>query len=203
MSGLKIAVMASGNGSNLQSLIDAGKSGKLGGCVELVISSSIDAYALLRAEKSDIDSLYVRSMIRDGGTVLEELKKKKIGLIVLAGYMGILGSDFVEAYKGRIINIHPSLIPSFSGMGYYGQKVHKAVIERGVKLTGATVHFVDEGADTGPIIIQKPVTVEDKDTPEIIGKKVLEVEHEILVEAVRLYCKGKLDLSKGRVEILS
>lgn len=202
MSGLRIAVMASGNGSNLQALIDAGKSGNLGGCVEFVISGSIESHALLRAEKSDIDSLYVRSMIRDGGTVLEELKKKKIGLVVLAGYMGILGSDFVEAYRGRIINIHPSLIPSFSGMGYYGQKVHKAVIERGVKLTGATVHFVDEGADTGPIIIQKPVTVEDKDTPETIGKKVLEVEHEIIVEAVRLYCKGKLDLSKGRVEIL-
>lgn len=202
MSGLRIAVMASGNGSNLQALIDAGKSGNLGGCVELVISGSIESHALLRAEKSDIDSLYVRSMIRDGGTVLEELKKKKIGLVVLAGYMGILGSDFVEAYRGRIINIHPSLIPSFSGMGYYGQKVHKAVIERGVKLTGATVHFVDEGADTGPIIIQKPVTVEDKDTPETIGKKVLEVEHEIIVEAVRLYCKGKLDLSNGRVEIL-
>lgn len=203
MSGLRIAVMASGNGSNLQAIIDAEKRGALGGSVELVISSSIDAYALLRAEKSDIDSLYVRSMARDGGAVLEELKKKKIDLVVLAGYMGILGKDFVEEYRGRIINIHPSLIPSFSGMGYYGQKVHKAVIERGVKLTGATVHFVDEGADTGPIIIQKPVPVEYGDTVDGLGEKVLEVEHDIIVEAVSLYCRGKIKLSKGRVKILS
>jgi len=203
MSGLRIAVMASGNGSNLQAIIDAEKRGALGGSVELVISSSIDAYALLRAEKSDIDSLYVRSMVRDGGAVLEELKKKKIDLVVLAGYMGILGKDFVEEYRGRIINIHPSLIPSFSGMGYYGQKVHKAVIERGVKLTGATVHFVDEGADTGPIIIQKPVPVEYGDTVDVLGEKVLEVEHDIIVEAVSLYCRGKIKLSKGRVKILS
>lgn len=122
-------------------------------------------------------------------------------LVVLAGFLKILSREFVNEYKNRIINIHPSLIPSFSGQGYYGEKVHQAVLDYGVKYTGATVHFVDEGADTGPIILQEVVKVDNEDTVESLREKVLKVEHKILVEAVRLYCEGRLGL-KGRKVII-
>jgi phosphoribosylglycinamide formyltransferase-1 len=133
--------------------------------------------------------------------MIKKLKEAKVELVILAGYIKVLSPHFVRAFAGRIINIHPSLIPAFCGKGYYGLRVHKAVLEYGVKVTGATVHFVDEGTDTGPIILQKAVEVKDDDTPEILAKRVLEVEHELLPEAIRLFAEKKLEVVGRRVFI--
>lgn len=203
----KIALLVSGRGSNLQMIIDNIEKGKINGRIDIVISSKKDAYALERAKKYNIDGIYIGKknfpdINERNDKIIEILSEKQIDLIVLAGYMSILSEKIVQLYRNRIINIHPSLIPSFCGRGYYGEKVHKAVLDYGVKLTGATVHFVDEGTDTGPIIIQKPVKVDFNDTIETLAKKVLEVEHQLLPLAVQLFCEDKLKVEGRKVRIL-
>ena len=189
---VRIAVMVSGGGTNLQALMDAQKKGMFPkGTIELVISSSENAYALERAKQADIETLiiarknYVSSELFDLANVTA-LKDHEIDLVVLAGYLSILGPAMIQAYPERILNIHPSLIPSFCGKGFYGLKVHEEALARGVKVTGATVHFVNEIPDGGRILIQKPVNVQDGDTPEVLQKRVMEeAEWIILPEAVR------------------
>jgi phosphoribosylglycinamide formyltransferase-1 len=203
---LKLGVLVSGTGTNLQAIIDSIKAGKLNASIEIVISSREDAYALKRARDNNIESVAIcperyLSKMEYEEAMIKKLKEAKVELVILAGYIKVLSPHFVRAFAGRIINIHPSLIPAFCGKGYYGLRVHKAVLEYGVKVTGATVHFVDEGTDTGPIILQKAVEVKDDDTPEILAKRVLEVEHELLPEAIRLFAEKKLEVVGRRVFI--
>ena len=195
---LNIAVLISGGGSNLQSIIDGCESGYINGRVKLVISNKYGAYGLERAKKHNIKAI----VEKNEDEVIKLLKREKIDLIVLAGYLKIMSPNFVKAFRNKIINIHPSLIPAFCGEGYYGKRVHKAVIDYGAKLSGATVHFVDEGADTGPIIIQESVEVKFDDTPETLASRVLEVEHKILKKSVKLYCENKL-IVNGRGVIIN
>lgn len=195
---LKIAVLISGGGSNLQSIIDGCESGYINGIVKLVISNKTDAYGLERAKKYNIKSFIEKEETK----IINLLKEEDIDLVVLAGYLKIISPNLVEAFRNKIINIHPSLIPAFCGEGYYGKKVHESVINYGAKLSGATVHFVDEGADTGPIIMQKSVEVKFNDTPNSLADRVLSVEHEILKESVKLYCDNKLTVN-GRGVIIN
>jgi len=197
--GLKrIAVFISGGGTNLQSLIRH-IHGKYGS-IELVISSNPKAYGLKRAEENKIENLYINPN-RDE-EILERLREKEIDFIVLAGYLQKISSPLVTAYRGKIINIHPSLIPSFCGPDYYGIKVHQKAIEYGVKISGATVHFVDEGMDTGPIIMQEAVEVYPEDKPEDLQNRVLDVEHKILSESVKKMCQDKLILNGRIVKVI-
>ena len=189
---LKIAVLVSGGGTNLRAIIDAISSGKLKDVsIECVISNKSDAYALTRAADAGIEAKYISPKEYDskeayGEDLAEYLHEKDIDLVVLAGFLVVLPANFIDSFPGRIINIHPSLIPSFCGDGYYGLKVHEAALGRGVKVTGATVHFVDAGTDTGPIIAQKAVYVEDGDTPETLQRRVMEqAEWIILPEAIQ------------------
>lgn len=195
---LNIAVLISGGGSNLQSIIDGAESGYIKGKVKLVLSNKDGVYGLERAKKHDIKAI----VEKDEAKIIEILKEENIDLIILAGYLKIISPKFVEAFRNRIINIHPSLIPAFCGEGYYGKRVHKSVIDYGVKLSGATVHFVDEGADTGPIIMQDSVEVKHDDTPKTLAERVLSVEHKILKESVKLYCENKLKVD-GRGVIIN
>lgn len=194
---LNIGVLISGGGTNLQAIIDETKSGAINGIVKLVISNKEDAYGLERARLSKIKAVYET----DEDKIIELLKENNIDLIVLAGYLKIITPKFVDEFRNKIINIHPSLIPSFSGKGYYGEKVHQGVIDYGAKVTGATVHFVDEGADTGAIIMQETVNVEQDDDAKSLAKRVLEVEHRILKESIRLFCENKLSIQGRRVFI--
>ncbi len=187
----RIAVLVSGGGTNLQAILDAQKSGIIhSGEVVLVISNNKDAYALTRAAKADIKGLYIskkelKSQAAFEAAVENALEEYEIDLIVLAGFMSILSERFTSKYPKRIINVHPALIPSFCGKGYYGLKVHEAALEKGVKITGATVHFVNEIPDGGEIIAQKAVEVMDGDTPEILQRRVMEqAEWIILPQAV-------------------
>lgn len=177
----KVAVLVSGGGTNLQALIDKVADGKLDD-VEIVrvISSREDAFALTRAEKAGITT----AVAREQQEVLKELKASGAEIVVLAGYMRVLSPEIIAEYRDRIINIHPSLIPKYCGKGFYGMRVHKAVIEAGEKESGATVHYVDEGVDTGAIILQEKVPVLDGDTPETLAARVLETEHEILARGL-------------------
>ena len=176
----RIAVLVSGGGTNLQAILDAQNSGVIkSGEVVLVISNNKDAYALTRAEKAGIKGLYIskkelKSQAAFEAAVVNALEENAIDLIVLAGFMSILSADFTARYPKRIINVHPALIPSFCGKGYYGLKVHEAALEKGVKVIGATVHFVNEIPDGGEIIAQKAVEVQDGDTPEILQRRVME-----------------------------
>lgn len=194
---LNIGVLISGGGTNLQAIIDETKSGAINGTVKLVISNKEDAYGLERARLSKIKAVYET----DEDKIIELLKENNIDLIVLAGYLKIITPKFVDEFRNKIINIHPSLIPSFCGKGYYGEKVHQGVIDYGAKVTGATVHFVDEGADTGAIIMQETVNVEQDDDAKSLAKRVLEVEHKILKESIRLFCENKLSIQGRRVFI--
>lgn len=194
---LNIGVLISGGGTNLQAIIDETKSGGINGTVKLVISNKEDAYGLERARLSKIKAVYET----DEDKIIELLKENNIDLIVLAGYLKIITPKFVDEFRNKIINIHPSLIPSFCGKGYYGEKVHQGVIDYGAKVTGATVHFVDEGADTGAIIMQEAVNVEQGDDAKSLVKRVLEVEHRILKESIRLFCENKLSIQGRRVFI--
>lgn len=194
---LNIGVLISGGGTNLQAIIDETKSGAINGTVKLVISNKEDAYGLERARLSGIKAVYET----DEDKIIELLKENNIDLIVLAGYLKIITPKFVDEFRNKIINIHPSLIPSFCGKGYYGEKVHQGVIDYGAKVTGATVHFVDEGADTGAIIMQETVNVEQDDDAKSLAKRVLEVEHKILKESIRLFCENKLSIQGRRVFI--
>lgn len=203
-----IVVLVSGGGTNLQALIDAQKDGMIpNGRITCVISSNPDAYALVRARENGIGTrvivpkefpsreIYTRAL-------LEALFQEYADLIVLAGFMTILDEAVIHAYRNQIINVHPSLIPSFCGPGYYGLRVHEAALERGVKYTGATVHFVNEVADDGPIILQKPVAVQPGDTPETLQKRVMqEAEWVILPQAVSLFCDSRLEVKEKTVWI--
>ena len=193
---LKIAVCVSGGGTNLQAIIDSIQSGKLENVsIVRVISNNPNAYALERAKNAGIDAVCVSpknfsDRSEFNAALLEALNEARPDLVVLAGFLVVIPKNVIEAYRGRIINIHPSLIPSFCGTGFYGLKVHEAALERGVKITGATVHYVDEGTDTGPIIMQKAVEVKDGDTPEILQKRVMEqAEWIILPESIGLIAK--------------
>ena len=198
---VKIAVFVSGGGTNLQALIDAQKSGVIkSGEIELVVSSNPDAYALTRAEKAGIKTV-VCSRKELGDSFEKEIEKalveNGIELIVLAGFMSILSQDFTKKYENRIINVHPALIPSFCGKGYYGLKVHEAALSYGVKVTGATVHYVNEVPDGGKIILQKAIEVKEGDTPEILQRRVMEeAEWKILPEATELVCEKLLSERK-------
>ena len=196
---VRIAVMVSGGGTNLQALIDAEKSGIIkSGKISLVLSNKADAYALERAKKADIPTATVLRRDFENSEGFEEklisvLDEAGIEIIVLAGFMSILSERFTSHDKDRIINVHPSLIPSFCGKGFYGLRVHEAALEYGVKVTGATVHFVNEIPDGGRIIMQKAVAIENGDTPEILQKRVMEqAEWLILPEAVEKVCKERL-----------
>ena len=187
----KIAVLVSGGGTNLQAIIDAQNSGIIhSGEVVVVISNNKDAYALTRAANAGIEGIYIskkESKTQEAfeGAIINALEEREIDLIVLAGFMSILSADFTSRYDHRIINVHPSLIPSFCGQGFYGLKVHEAALKKGVKVTGATVHFVNEIPDGGEIIAQKAVEVQDGDTPETLQKRVMEqAEWIILPRAV-------------------
>ena len=204
---LNIAVFISGVGTNLQAIIDAVKENKINGKIKLVFSNRKNAYGLIRAQNESIDTFYLNrkkffSSEEYDERILEELERKNIDLIVLAGYLNILSLKLVSKYSNRIINIHPSLIPSFCGDGFYGENVHKAVIKSGVKFTGATTHFVDEKVDTGAIILQDVVPVYINDDFETVAKKVLEIEHEILVKTVKAFCDNKIVFKDNRAFIV-
>ncbi|MBS6614143.1 MAG: phosphoribosylglycinamide formyltransferase [Anaerotruncus sp.] len=205
---LNIAVFVSGGGTNLQALIDAQNRGELkNGKIKFVLASNSGAYALERAKKAGIESAVVSRKEYDSKeaydkAVLKVLENKNIDLIVLAGFLSILGSELVEKYKNRIINIHPSLIPLFCGDGFYGLKVHEAVLASGMKVTGATAHFVNEITDGGAIILQKAVPIEQGDTPEILQYRVMRLaEWEILPKAVSLFCTGKIRIEGNKTVI--
>ncbi|MDR2649474.1 MAG: phosphoribosylglycinamide formyltransferase [Clostridiales bacterium] len=195
---LKLGVLVSGGGTNLQALIDAAESKTLAAEITAVISSNPSAYALERAKQHDIVSYCVKR--RDYITqdsydkvLFDILNQRHVDLVVLAGFLPLLGPAFISAFERRVINVHPSLIPAFCGKGYYGIKVHEAALARGVKVTGATVHFVDEGTDSGPIILQKAVDVKDDDTPESLRKRVMEeAEWVLLSSAVGMFAEGLL-----------
>lgn len=205
---IKIAVFASGGGSNLQALMDAQETGLFKGKISLVFSNVADAKALERAESRRIESVVITSKGYLGGReeydqeVLRLCQDKKIDLICLAGYMRILTPALIRPYLWKIMNIHPALLPKFGGEGMYGHHVHDAVIKAKEHESGATVHFVTEGVDAGPIIIQGHVKVFPNDTPQTLAEKVLKVEHLIYPEAVRLFCDGKIKVADGRVKIL-
>jgi len=207
MKKVKIAVMISGGGTNLQALIDKIHNKNVGGEIVLVVSNKEDAYGLTRAKNSDIKATIINrkqyeSVLKYEEALINILEEANVDLVVLAGYLAFIPIEVIKKYKNRIINIHPSLIPSFCGKGFYGDKVHQEVINRGVKLTGATVHFVNEEMDGGPIIIQKQVKVEFSDTVQSLQNKVLDIEHEILPLAVRLFIEGKLRVINNRVEVI-
>ena len=204
----KITVLVSGSGTNLNAIIEGIKTKKIrNGKVSLVISSNKDAYALKIAEQNKIKTMVIEkktfnSREEYNKKMLLELEKEDPNLIVLAGFLQIVSEEIVNRFKNKIINIHPSLIPSFCGNGVYGLKVHKAVLEKGVKITGATVHFVNEIADDGPIIIQKSVKVKQTDTPEILQQRVKkEVEWKIMVKAVNLICCNKITIKNKKTYI--
>lgn len=202
---LNIGVLVSGNGSNLQSIIDSIEKSYIDGRISVVISNKPQAYGFERARKAGIPTAAFdsKSMTNEelNNRILDSLKYYNVELVVLAGYLSILSGSIIKEYKNAIINIHPSLIPSFCGSGYYGLRVHKSVIEYGAKISGCTVHFVDEGTDTGPIILQKAVEVMDDDTPETLQKRILEYEHKLLPEAIKLIGEGRVSISGRRVKI--
>lgn len=203
---LKIGVLISGSGTNLQSLIDNIEKGFINAEISVVISNKENAYGLERARRCGINAVCINQKHYDSfekfnDAIIEELSAHSVDLVVLAGYLKILTSRFIEAYKNRIINIHPSLIPSFCGKGYYGLKVHEAVVSYGVKVSGATVHFVDEEADAGPIILQRTIEVDYYDTAETLQQKVLKIEHDILPLAVKYFCEGNLEVTGRKVKI--
>lgn len=205
---LRVLVCVSGGGTNLQAIIDAKAAGRLENAeIVRVISNNAGAYALERAGRAGIDGICVSPKDfpdREAfhRAFLAAVDEAAPDLIVLAGFLVVLPGEMISRYRNRIINIHPSLIPAFCGTGYYGLKVHEAALAGGVKITGATVHFVDEGTDTGPIILQKAVAVEDNDTPEALQRRVMkEAEWILLPEALRLISEGRVSVAEGKVYI--
>ena len=206
---LKIAVLVSGGGTNLQAILDSIDNGTITNAkVEVVISNNKNAYALERARNHGIEALCISPKdyeSRDdfNEAFLEKLNSYQVDLVVLAGFLVVLPEKMIKEYKNRIINIHPSLIPSFCGKGFYGLKVHEEALARGVKITGATVHFVDEGTDTGPIILQKAVEVQQDDTPEVLQRRVMEqAEWVIMPNAIDLIANGKVLVVNGKAVIM-
>ncbi len=202
----RIAVLVSGNGSNLERLVELTGNGSINGTVSLVIASNERAFAIERARDHGIDvhtlnSSEYSNSICYCNSILEKLDDYNIDLVILAGFLKILAGRVLDNFKDRIINLHPSLIPNFCGKGMYGERVHRAVLESGMKETGVTVHFVDEGTDTGPIILQKAVPVLVNDTVKTLAARISEVEHRLLPRAVRLFCQDRLRVEKRRVII--
>lgn len=204
---LKMAVLVSGGGTNLQAIIDKIADGGITNAeISIVISNNKNAYALERAKKHGIEALCIspkqyESRQQFNKALLAAIQSYQVDLVVLAGCLVVIPEIMVKAYPNKIINIHPALIPSFCGTGYYGLKVHEAVLERGVKVTGATVHFVDEGTDTGPIILQKAVEVQEGDTPEVLQRRVMEqAEWEIMPKAIDLIANDKIQVVDGLVK---
>ena len=195
---LKMAVFVSGGGTNLQSLIDHTQNGDIQGEIVLVVSNRKNAYGLERARKAGIPA----ECIKDQDVLMQRLKEKEVDFIVLAGYLAIIPDEMINVYHNRIMNIHPSLIPSFCGPGFYGLHVHEHAFNRGVKVSGATVHFVSNVVDGGPIILQEAIDVSHAETPEQMQETVLTVEHRLLPTAVKLYCEGKIKVENERVKIL-
>ena len=205
---LKVGVLVSGGGTNLQAILDAIDSGKITNAeISLVISNNPGAYALERAKNHNIEAVCISPKQFENReefhkALLAKLKESGVNLIVLAGFLVAIPPMIVEAYPNRIINIHPSLIPSFCGVGFYGLHVHEGVLARGVKVTGATVHFVDTGTDTGPIILQKAVEVQQGDTPEVLQRRVMEeAEWKILPKAIDLIANNRVSVQNGKVVI--
>ena len=196
---LKIAVFVSGGGTDLQSVIDAVENGSINGEIVLVVSNRKNAYGLKRAELAGIETAVVR---KDDELLVKMLQERIVDLIVLAGYLAILTDVLIDAYPNKIINIHPSLIPSFCGPGFYGMHVHESVLARGVKVTGATVHFVSNEVDGGPIILQEACNIDDLDNASDIQARVLEIEHRILPKAVALFCDGKIVVENERAKVI-
>ena len=203
-----IVVLVSGGGTNLQALIDAEKRGEIvNGRISCVISSKEGAYALERAAKNGIPSRVIprsayESRAAYSKAILDALREERADLVILAGFMIILDESVPAAFPNQILNVHPALIPSFCGPGYYGLKVHEAALEAGVKITGATVHFVSAVCDGGPIILQEAVAVENDDTPETLQRRVMEqVEWKILPRAASLFCQGKITVRDGRAYV--
>lgn len=205
---LKLVVLVSGGGTNLQAIMDAITEGTISNTeIAAVISNNPNAFALKRAEQAGIANVCIspktfETRAEFNCALLEKIQSFEPDLIVLAGCMVVIPKEMVQAYPNRIINIHPALIPAFCGTGYYGLKVHEKVLERGAKVTGATVHFVDEGTDTGPIILQKAVYVQENDTPESLQRRVMEeAEWKIMPKAIDLIANGKLEVREGKVFI--
>lgn len=203
-----IVVLVSGGGTNLQALIDSEKRGEIkGGRITCVISSKPDAYALERAQKADIPTKVIArkeypDSVSYSKALLEALDSEKADLVVLAGFMTILDECVTKKYAYKIINVHPALIPSFCGEGFYGLKVHEKALEYGVKVSGATIHFVNEKADAGAIILQGTVNVENDDTPEILQRRIMEnVEWKLLPKAVSLFCQDKITIKDGKAYV--
>ena len=198
---INIGVLASGRGTNLQAIIEAIKEGKIEGRISIVISDNPDAFALKRAKQNNIETEYInfksfKNREDYDKEIMECLKEKDIDLVVLAGYMRILSPYFIRTYKNRIINIHPALLPSFPGL-----HAQRQAVEYGVKISGCTVHFVDEGIDSGPVILQKAVEVKDNDTEESLAERILKEEHQIYPRAIQLFCQGRLIIKGRRVFI--
>ena len=206
---LRVVVCVSGGGTNLQAMIDGIKEGRINNAgIVRVISNNRDAYALKRAEENHIPGVCIspkdyadREAFHKA--LLEAVREAEPDLIVLAGFLVVIPKEMIAEYTNKIINIHPSLIPSFCGTGYYGMKVHEGALNRGVKITGATVHFVDEGTDTGPILLQKPVEIMEGDTPEILQRRVMEeAEWILLPEAVDAIANGRVEIKDNKCRIL-
>lgn len=200
---LRVGVMVSGGGTNLQAILDSIDNGTIRNArVEAVISNNRNAYALERARNHGIEAVCIsprdyESREQFNEALLEKVNEYQLDLIVLAGFLVAIPAAMIQRYRNRIINIHPSLIPSFCGVGYYGLKVHEAALKRGVKVTGATVHFVDEGTDTGPILLQKPVEVKEGDTPEILQRRVMEeAEWILLPKAIDMIANGEIEIGR-------
>lgn len=205
---LKLAVLVSGGGTNLQAIMDSIDDGRITNAeIRVVISNNAGAYALTRAEKYGVEAFLLSPKSFDtreefNQKLLEALKEREIDLVVLAGYLVVVPPCVIEEYENRIINIHPSLIPSFCGTGCYGLHVHEKALARGVRVSGATVHFVDEGTDTGPILLQKPVMVEQDDTPKVLQRRIMEqAEWVILPKAIDLIANGKVYVDGRKVTI--
>ena len=206
---VRIAVLVSGGGTNLQALIDAQGRGEIpDGQIAAVISSSPDAFALERAKKAGIPGYVIDRKAFASNQAMtvaltQQLKELDIGLVVLAGFMYILTPELIDAYPNAILNVHPALIPSFCGEGFYGLHVHEAALAYGVKVTGATVHFVSEDCDGGPIVLQQAVPIEEGDTPEILQRRVMEqCEWQLLPQAVALFCQDKIQITGNKTRIL-
>lgn len=203
---LKIGVLVSGGGTNFQAIVDSIESGYIKDAeIVTLVSSNPNAYALERAKKHNIEGVCIRKKDFENSSLyekalIEHFESRGVGLVIMAGFMVVIGPDFINAFRNKIMNIHPSLIPSFCGNGFYGLKVHEAALKKGVKVTGATVHFVTEETDAGPIILQKAVYINDDDTPESLQKRVMEeAEWEIFPEAIRLFAEGKIEIVGNNV----
>lgn len=203
----RIAVFASGGGTNFQAVLDACNDGRINGKIEVLIHNRKNAYAKERAVAAGIESIYVNkyqfeNRDQQGEKVLSILADHNINVIVLAGYLDILHEDVIKRYKNKIINTHPALIPSFCGMGFYGEKVHQAAIDYGVKISGCTIHFATEETDAGPVILQGVVDVKEDDTAKTLAAHILPIEHELLIKAVSLLCDDKIKVVGRRTIIV-